>query len=57
MPTRSTQAAPPVTWTPSASAAAIVAAITAISCDRALAVTRAICSGSSRGTTDARTTP
>ena len=57
MPTRSTQAAPPVTWTPSASPAAIVAAITAISCDRALAATRVICSGSSRGATDARTTP
>jgi hypothetical protein len=57
MPTRSTQAAPPVTWTPSATAAAMVAAITAISWDRALAVTRVICSGSSRGATDARTTP
>ena len=35
----------------------MVAAITAISCDRALAVTRVISSGSSRGVTDARATP
>ena len=57
MPTRRTQAAPPITWMPAASPAASVAVITAISCDRAFALTRVICSGSSRGVTDARTTP
>ncbi len=57
MPARSTQAAPPTTCTPTASPAATVAVITAISCDRAFALTRVICSGSSRGATDARTTP
>ncbi len=57
MPTRSTQAAPPTTWMPAASTAAMLAAITAISCERAFARTRVICSGSSRGATDARTTP
>ena len=57
MAARSTQAAPPTTWMPAASPAARVAVITAISCDRAFARTRVICSGSSRGVTDARTTP
>ena len=57
MPARSTQAAPATTWIPAASEPASMDAVKATSCDRALAATRLISAGSSRGVTDARTTP
>ena len=57
MPTRSVQAASVVYWMPAASPAAAVEAMIEISPARALAVTRVISSGSSRGVTDAFTTP
>ena len=57
MPTRSVQAAPPVYWMPAATPAATVEATMEISPERALAVTSVISAGSSRGVTDALTTP
>ena len=57
MPARSTQAAPAVAWIPAATAPPSMEAVSVMNWDRALAVTRVISAGSSRGVTDARTTP
>ena len=57
MPARSTQAAPPTTSIPAATAPASMDAVRATSCDRAFAVTRVISAGSNRGVMDARATP
>ena len=57
MPVRSTQADPAHTWIPAATAPATMEAVSVMSWDRALAVTRVISAGSNRGVTDARTTP
>ena len=57
MPTRSVQAAPAVYWTPAARPAAAVEVMIEIRPARALAVTRVRPGGSSRGVTDALTTP
>ena len=57
MATRSVQAAPPVNWTAAARPAATVEAAIEIRPDRAFAVTSVISAGSSRGVTDALTTP
>ena len=57
MPARSTQADPNATWIPAATAPPSMEAISVMSWDRALAVTRVISAGSRRGVTDARATP
>ena len=57
MPVRSTQADPAHTWIPAATAPPTMEAVSVMSWDRALAVTRVISAGSNRGVTDARTTP
>ena len=57
MPTRSVHAAPPANCTPAARTAATVEATREISPERAFAFTSVISAGSSRGVTDALTTP